>query len=238
MLIRVAICEDEQRTHQILKKGIDNFVRKRNLDVVYMDYYTGSDLLANRKEYDIVFMDYDLGKENQTDGLQIAQKIRETNREVAIIFFSSFPAVIFPSFEVNTFRFLVKPLNEEKLFEALDGYLRSIEIDEVLLVRIDGVTFRINTSQITYLEGNGKYCKIHTLQEIYDINETMASVEARLPSEHFARCHRSFLIHLKYVVSYSAIEIGLETGEQITASRSKYKGFHEVYVNYVKRFGG
>ena len=237
MLLRIAICDDESNMHQILKKNIDDFARMRNMDIVYKNYYTGVDLLESRAEFDIIFMDYQIDKDNKTNGMEISRNIREKDTDTAIIFLTSYRQVVFSSFEVNAFRFLTKPLEQEKLFQALDAYLRSIEKNDVLIIRIDGVSFRTPVNQITYLEGNGKYCILHTLQKLYDVHETLAAIEERLPGEYFSRCHRSFLIHLKHIFSYNSVEVELQNKERITVSRNKYKSFHDDYVNYIKKYG-
>ena len=237
MQLNIAICDDEMFMHNILKKQLDDYAIMRNMDFVYKDYVTGIDLLEASIDFNIIFLDYQIDASNKTNGLEIAHKIRETDTDTAIIFLTAFPDIIEDSFEVQTFRFLKKPLDQEKLFSALDGYLRSLEKNNVLLVRIDGVAISIVVNHITYLEGNGKYSIIHTREKSYDVHETMASIEKRLPQEHFARCHRSFLIHLKCIASYNSMDVGLQTNEHIAVSRNKNKSFHEAYINYIKKYG-
>jgi len=237
MVLRIAICDDDLKMHQILKKNIDDYARTRNMDVVYKDYFTGYDLLASQSLFDIIFMDYQIEPENKTNGLKIAHKIREKDTDITIIFLSSYQQVVFPSFEVGTFRFLTKPLNQEKLFQALDGYLRLIEINDVLVIRIEGSSFSIPENQITFLEGNGKYCLLHTIKKTYDVHETLAAIEKRLSAERFSRCHRSFLVHLKFISSYNSAEVELKSKEKIPATRNKYKSFHADYSSYIKKYG-
>lgn len=51
----------------------------------------------------------------------------------------------------------------------------------------------------------------------------------------FFRCHRAYLVHLKYVLRYTAIDIELENGLKILMAKQKYNEFLKAYLNYMKR---
>jgi len=184
-------------------------------------------------------LDYQLKKDENLNGLSVAQKLRSNNKDIAIVFLTNYPKVVFSSFEVDTFRFLVKPLNPQKLNKALDDFLLTLDTDSTLMVRLEGAVNVINTKYVIFIEGNGKYCKIHMSNQSkpIDCHETLASVEQRLPEELFCRCHRSFIVNLKYIQSYDHQEITLRDEKQIYISRSKYKPFEDKFLVYSKRYG-
>lgn len=236
-MLRVAICDDEKLMCATIKKSLDHYARLRNLDLLYDEFHSGHDFLNSKEKYDFVILDYELDRENKVNGMSVARKIRSTDQDIAIIFLTSHPKVVFSSFEVGTFRFLVKPLNIKKFFMALDDYLKLIDTDKTLIIRIDGVTFNINTKHIVFLEGNGKYCTIHTKTDFFECRETMGDIESRLSPEFFFRCHRSFVVNMKYVDSYDHEKIVLQNGASVFISRQKYKAFHSGYLDYTKRYG-
>ena len=65
-------------------------------------------------KYDLIFMDYEF-ENNGANGLEIARKIREYDKNSTIVFVSSYPSIVFDTFEVGTFRFLTKPIDDKKL---------------------------------------------------------------------------------------------------------------------------
>ena len=238
-MLKIAVCDDERIIREEIIRSLNEYSRLRNIDIICDSYENGYDFLRTKRSYNIVFLDYMFDKDLQLNGLSIAKKLRNNNQDIAIIFLTSYPKVVFSSFEVDTFRFLVKPLDVQKLYTAMDDFLNTLDTDKTLMIRIDGAVNIINTKQIIYLEGDGKYCLIHTNEPSQSIEcrETLASVEKRLPEHIFCRCHRSFIVNLQYIQSYDHQEIILRNGAQAYISRHKYNLFEAMFFDYTKRYG-
>lgn len=67
--------------------------------------------------FDLIFLDIDLGG---MDGMALARKIRETDSEVPILFLTNHREYVFEGYEVQAFRYLLKPVTEDTLFPLLD----------------------------------------------------------------------------------------------------------------------
>lgn len=123
MNLKAAVCDDEKVFHKEFSTAIRKYTEIRNIEI-YPDFYeNGESLLHSEKEYDIIFLDYQMEGIN---GIETAEKLREANTHSVIIFISAYPAAALDAYEVKTFRFLVKPIDEPKLFKALDDYIKSI----------------------------------------------------------------------------------------------------------------
>lgn len=233
-MIKIAICDDSDYMREETKKYILKYSFKREFDYSLDEYETGKKLLSSKKEYDLIFMDYQF-EGTGLDGITIAKELRIRGIDATIIFLSSYPSVVFQSFEVGTFRFLVKPIEEEKFNAALDSFLLSMSEEKVLAVRVGGMNHFFKENTISYIEGYGKHCIIHFADksEEFECHETLASVEERLSSKYFYRCYKSFIVNLKYVSSYSHTDVVLNNGESILISRTKYKEFTEIYSDYL-----
>ena len=238
-MLRIAICDDESIMRKEIIRGLDEYSRLRNLDITYDQYETGAEFLRSKRSYQLVMLDYQLDKDTNHTGLSVAQKLRSVNKDIAIIFLTNYPKIVFSSFEVSAFRFLVKPLAVDKLFKALDAFMKTLETDAVLMIKHDGSTKILNTKNILYIEGDGKYCTIHMsdLSKPIDCHETLASVELRLPDDLFSRCHRSYVVNLKYVLRYDHQEITLQNDRRVYISRKKHEDFENAFFNYLKRYG-
>ncbi len=233
-MIKIAICDDSDYMRAETKKYILKYSFKREFDYSIDEYETGQKLLASREAYALIFMDYQFEGAG-SDGITIAKELRMRGIDATIIFLSSYPSVVFQSFEVGTFRFLVKPIEEEKFNAALDSFLLSTSQEKVLTVRVSGMNHFIKESTISYIEGSGKHCIIHFADksEEFECHETLASVEGRLSSKYFYRCYKSFIVNMKYVASYNHTDVILNNGECILISRTKYKEFTEIYSDYL-----
>jgi len=238
-MLRVAICDDERIIRENIVRSLNEYSRLRDVDIVCDQYETGHDFLCSKNTYQIVLLDYQLDKDFELNGISVAEKLRSSNKDIAIIFLTSHSKVVFSSFEVDTFRFLVKPLSPAELFKAIDAFLKTLDTDASLMIRLDGAVNVINTNNITFIEGDGKYCIIHVNQQSSPIEcrETLASIAQRLPEYLFCRCHRSFIVNLKYVQAYDHQEIKLRNGVHIYISRNKYRLFEDMFIEYSRKYG-
>jgi DNA-binding LytR/AlgR family response regulator len=62
---------------------------------------------------------------------------------------------------------------------------------------------KIDFNSILYIESLSDYLKIFTTEKTIIIRETISSLEEKLPSKKFIRIHRSFIISLKNITSYT-----------------------------------
>lgn len=234
-MIKIAVCDDSEFMRSETKNYLLKYSFQKNFEYSLDEYDTGEKLIASEKCYDLIFMDYQFEGLGE-DGITIAKALRDNGVDATIIFLSSYPSVVFQSFEVGTFRFLIKPIEEEKFNNALDSFISNMgEKEEILTIRKDGMTHFIKTQSISYVEGCGKHCIIHFADKGDEMKcyETLAAVEIRLNPKSFYRCYKSYVVNLKHVVSYNHTNVMLDNGDSILISRIKYKKFMDKYSDFV-----
>ena len=231
--MKIAICDDKPLLHNDLKKCLEKYAKDRRLVFVYDDFTNGSDLLASRIEYDIIFMDYQM---DGPDGLETCRRLRKKNSDAAIIFLTGFPHIVFDAFEVNTYRFLVKPIDMEKLSSAMDDYLADHDDDKFIIIKTDDNNRRIRRDDIIYAEASDKYCCIRTTDENILFKKTLSEFEKLLPQDRFFRTHRTYLVGFRHIVSHTSADILFDNKEKALISKLKYGAFKKAFVDYVKRF--
>lgn len=232
-MIKLAVCDDIDYMRAEIKKKLLNISFQKNVDFAVDEYESGEQMLEANEQYDLIFMDYELGQ-GKKNGLEISKEIRKKNKTVNIIFLTSYSTMVFDAFEVGTFRFLVKPIEDEKLEKAMTDFLRLSEEDAYIRLKIDGESHMININEIVYIEGNGKNCTLHLdreNEEILEYKSTLSSVEEMLgDNSKMYRCHKSFIINFDYISKYNRTDIILSTGESVMISRRKYNQFCELYT--------
>jgi len=233
-MIKVAICDDVKMMRQEVKKHLLAYGQKHKNEYCLYEYESGTKLLEDEKEYDLIILDYQYDNDKENDGITVARRIRQKYKYVPIIFLSAYPSVVFDSFEVGTFRFLTKPIDNDKFTEAMDAFGDVIKKDSILTVKVQGTNRYLHTEEISYIEAIGKYSKIHIFTgEELECRETLAMLEERVPKSRFFRSHKSFLVNLAYVDSFSHMTITLTTKEEVFLSRAKYKEFDNIFMEYV-----
>ncbi len=233
--MRVAICDDEKPMQIALEKLLDEYSRLRKIDISVDKFENGHDLIKtlNEREYEIVFMDYQM---DDIDGMETSRVIRSKNNENIIIFVSAYPEIAVDSYEVNTFRFIVKPINKEKLFKAIDDYLKSIDYDNLLILKTHDGTYKIKMSDIIYAEAKGKHTIIRTTQKTFEIHIHLKKIEDKLPTEKFCRCQRAYIAGFLHINNHTNSEIIFDNGERAQIGKVYISKFKEKFQEYVMRY--
>ncbi|MBC5625749.1 LytTR family transcriptional regulator [Clostridium sp. NSJ-49] len=77
------------------------------------------------------------------------------------------------------------------------------------------------------------YIDIHTNSEKITLRKKISEIEKILPSEYFIRCHRSYIVNVKYIKAIIKNNVLLVSGLKIPISRGKYKEVNDAFINYI-----
>lgn len=229
--MRIAICDDEEIMRSDLKQKINEYSKNHRQTILFHEFSNGEDLLSSSTPFDIIFMDYQMGG---LSGIETAEKLRENKINTTIIFLTSYSEVVFQSFEVNTFRFLLKPLDKNKLFAALDDYVASLNKENRFLIKQNGSIYWVPFCEIIYFEAKNQYTTLRTISHTYIYNDIISKAEELLPSDCFVRCHRSYIVNLEHIRNHTLTDIEFDNGERAIISRNYYKSFKSQYITYIK----
>lgn len=231
--MKAAVCDDEKTFHKEISGLVRRYMRARNIEI-YTDFYEdGEELLRSQKKYDIIFLDYQMEGIN---GIETAEKLRKTNLDSVIIFISAYPAAALDAYEVKTFRFLVKPIDESEFFKALDDYIKSIDYDNLLLLHTHGGDYKIRLSEIIYLEADGKYTTVRTKDRVLRIHINLKQLEIKLPTSNFIRCSKSYVVGFSHISNHNSTEIFFDNGERACIGAHYAARFKTEFQNYIMRY--
>lgn len=185
--------------------------------------------ILNRKKIDLIFLDINMP---EISGLSLAKSV---NKDVKIIFTTAYREYAVDGFDLRAVDYLLKPISFERLLQAISKYLdentaiaipEKIELtpekSESFFVRAERKMVKICFSEILYIESLADYVKIHMVDKTVVTRETITGIEAKLPQQEFLRTHRSFIVALSAIDSFTNefVEIGKK---QIPISRSYKK---------------
>ncbi len=182
--------------------------------------------VVNKQKVDLIFLDINMP---EISGLSFAKSI---NKNCKVIFTTAYREYAVDGFDLQAVDYLLKPISFERLLQALHKYLNEnvplpnhapVEIEaeksDYFFVRSDRKMIKIAFSEILYIESLSDYIKIHLTDKTVVTRETIANIEARLPQNDFLRVHRSFVVAVGAIDSFTNeyVEIGKK---QIPVSRS------------------
>ncbi len=234
-MIRVAICDDEKYMSDIIGKMVSDFFHRKNMGIAIMQFSSGEELLEYDKRIDILFLDIQM---KHLDGIETAKRLREHEFKGFLIFVTILKEMVFRSFEVQAYDYLVKPIEEtrfEKMMERLFLSLQNASESNLLVQK--GYESRIVPFEdIVYCEIIDRKVYLHLeSSEVIDFYGRIENLEEKL-DDRFFRCHRSFLINMKYLKSYKNGRAYMEGNREIPVSRLRSKEFSGVILQYMKKW--
>jgi len=181
--------------------------------------------IINSKEIDLVFLDINMP---EISGLSFA---RSMTKDIKIIFTTAYREYAVDGFDLQAVDYLLKPISFERLLQAINKFSDERKLvhayspacedlgeSDSLFVRAERKMIRIKFKEILFLESISDYVKIHLEDRNVITRETLSKLEDKLPRKDFLKVHRSFLVAVGRIDSYTSeyIESG---GIQIPISR-------------------
>ncbi|MFT3951298.1 MAG: LytTR family DNA-binding domain-containing protein [Oscillospiraceae bacterium] len=231
--MRIAVCDDEKHFFITLHTMLEDYAALINEAILTTHFLSGMDLLASIQSFDLIFMDY---KMDGLDGMATAKQLRLRNQDVTIIFLTGFPHVVFESFAVNTFRFLVKPLKKQELFDAMDAYLHAVSTDDFLLLHTNDGTWKLRFSEILYIEARGKHSLVRTRDKQLESCKYLKEFIPLLPDGAFMRTHKSSIVHFLHIRNHDNNVIYFDNGERAAIGKRYLSAFKTAFQHYIMRY--
>ena len=233
-MIHIAICDDEKRMSDHIRAMASDFFRKKNREICFRTFSSGEELLSYDGQIDILFLDIQM---KGMDGMETARKLRDSKFRGFLIFITVLKEMVFQSFEVQAYDYLVKPVEEkqfEKTMERLYASMQNASEDSLLVQK--GYEGRIiREEEIVFCEIIDRKIYLNLASgEVVDYYERIENLETKLGS-HFFRCHRSYLINLKHLKGYKNGTACMDNGKEVPVSRRRSKEFSGVVLQYMKK---
>ncbi len=232
-MIRIAICDDEKHMSDHIRAMASDFFRKKNREIQLRTFSSGEELLNYDGQIDILFLDIQM---NGMDGLETARKLRAGKFRGFLIFITVLKEMVFQSFEVQAYDYLVKPVDEKQFGKTMERLYASMQnaSEDSLLVQ-QGYEGRIvPKDEIVFFEVIDRKIYLNLASgEIIDYYERIENLETKLDG-HFFRCHRSYLINLKHLKGYKNGTAYMDNGKEVPVSRLRSREFSGVVLQYMK----
>lgn len=143
-------------------------------------------------------------------------------------------------YEAEAFRYLLKPLQREKLWEALDLFLvRRRRGQRYWTVETPEGQKRVAPAEIRYLESFGHTCLLYTPEACFQVKKGISEIEKELGILGLSvfRTHRSYLVNLAQVTAVGRDRAALAGGSEVPVSRTQYQGLNRAFIRQFRREG-
>ncbi len=235
-MINAAIVDDEQRAGDLLEEYLRRYsasVRGVGIEFAVSRFSDGLSFLASSKSgYDIVFMDIDMP---DFDGMKTAEKLRETDSSVVIVFVTNMMQFAVRGYEVGALDFLVKPVSYDNFALKLRRAIEQIKVAgaDRIMITSDGVTRAVRRRDVKYAEIVSHDIVYHTSHGDIRAYGSLKKAE-QLLGAGFVRCNSCYIVNLAFVDSVRGFTVTVD-GRELTVSHLKKKEFMRALADY---YGG
>ncbi|MBE5063866.1 response regulator transcription factor [Lachnospiraceae bacterium DSM 108991] len=232
-MIRIAVCDDEKHFVDQIKEILLSYNEKIE-DTIYVEEFYDGIMLLDKYDcrFDIIFLDI---KMPYMDGIKVAEKIREKDKDVTILFLTSLLGRAVDGYRVKAENFLIKPIERKKVLHEIDRYIMLSRMKKQLCILVENIEgqFRIPITSLKYIETYNRNLLIHTEDQAIVCYKKLKELKEELKNYGFAQSHKGYLINLSYVKSIKGNDIMLTTNEVLPISRAMKKEFMQQLAIYM-----
>ena len=235
-MIKIALCDDEAKILDEVSSYINKYAEKKSnqrIEISRFDSAKALDFALDESSFDIFVLDVYIGEEI---GTALARSIRKRGIESPIIFLTTSVEHAPESFETATLRYLIKPLDPQKLYEAMDVALIQVERTRARFIKFkteNGVE-RINASLILYSEAHAHYQYI-TLEDGKQLRVRMTVAELfamLMKNGGFVRVGSAYIVNLRNIRNVSTSEVHLYNNITIPIPRGKHTEIKKAFWDF------
>lgn len=226
MKIKCLIVEDEPLAMKLIKNHLKHF--KQFEIVAECENAIEASFVIQNNHIDLIFLDIQMPEINGIDFL------KSLTQKPKVIITSAYKEFAIDGFNLDVLDFLLKPITLDRFFKAINKFLettntnrkdtfiikeKSVNNFDNLFIKDNNKTYRISPLDILYIEGMREYIKIITNNENIVTKSSLTRFYDQLPKELFIRIHKSFIINIKKVKVFTALNVEINN-KKIPIGRS------------------
>ncbi len=238
--MRIAICDDDKITLDLLKNLILRELQTNNLCCEQVDTFASGYKLLDKyseNEYDAIFLDIRMPEIN---GFEIAAALREISFTTFIIFVTTESELVFSALDFQPFHFIRKYPSEHleiQLKNVVKKLFRHIKQNEMIILELAySEKKRICIRDIFYISSEKNYLVYHLLKSEIRVRGKLIETADKYITYDFIRVHNRCLVNMRNIsfIDYPNEEIKLKDNSIISIGRSYKKTLNEQYTLYLR----
>jgi two-component system LytT family response regulator len=244
-MIKCVIIEDEPQAVTLLK----NILASNFPNIEVLADFDKISLAANyikQCKPNFVFLDVQLNGEL---GIDIANHLTKEELDFEIIFTTAYGGFALEAFALSAVDYVLKPINEERLIEAVNRVLKKHQVSleqlkilqevsttdkiEKIVLSMNEKKIIVNVNDIIFLKADNVYTEFYLNNDLkHVVSKPLKEYELLLSQTTFYKPHRSYIINTSAVKAYqkAAGEIEMNNNFKVNLSRDKKKEFEDIYL--------
>ena len=235
-MLRIAVVEDDKTYAAQLKEYLVRYGTEKNQKISVALFPDGEDIVTDYSaEFDIILMDVEM---TFMDGMTTAERIREKDNEVVIIFITNMPQYAIQGYKVDALDYVLKPISYFAFSQRIDRALTRVKKKEATYITVaqKGGKKKLNVDKICYVDVRDHDLIYHSTKGEIVTKSSMKEAEDTLGGTKFFRCNRCYLVNLEYVEDFRGNDVTVAS-DVIQVSRARKKAFMDALNDYMNEVG-
>lgn len=239
--MRIVLCDDDRNDLLELEKLLQKYRSCRPCIHFEIEKFTDASLLLHEIQREepakLYILDIVM---SQITGIDLGNEIRKKSSRSIIIYVSVSEGFALDAYGVHAVRYLLKPVGESPLFEALDYSISCMEVPEesYYLVKTKGGLVSIPHLKIEYIENFSRKLQVHLtngekVTSIFIRKSFEEETKELMDDKSFMRVHKSFLINLNHVRKLEQNNVRMCSGTNVPVSKNRALDVKKEYLLFV-----
>lgn len=192
----------------------------------------------NNLKPELIFLDINMPG---MDGFELLSKLDEVPE---VIFVTAYDEYAIKAFEVNALDYILKPINPERLKDAIAKVEKKLKdnasnsqdklgLEKKIFIKDGEKCYFVPVKDIFLIESEGNYVKVFFENKKPLLHKSLTYMDSRLPEDIFFRANRQFIINLNYIKNIepyfnSTLLVEMQNGQKIDLSQRQSVKFREM----------
>jgi Response regulator of the LytR/AlgR family len=237
--MKIAVCEDISEEAEWLCEVIYRWSVENEKAVEITSYADAASFSFALEDilFDVLFLDIRMPGE---DGVTLAKRLRKQAYDLSIVFVTGEREYIMEGYEVEAVNYLLKPLEEEKVFQCLNRICeKSRKQEPFIILKTEDITVKLLQREIYLVEVFGHRLVYVTEKGSFEVVSTMKQARQELREEWFVTCHRGVLVNLLYVdfVGKNSLLLSDDRRDfrrEVPVSRRMYGEVNQAFIRFYR----
>lgn len=243
-MLRVAVCDNEEPELKKLEEGLTVYADRSEEPVEWISFRDPKKLkesLENGAKFDVALLDILMP---EVSGIELGKYILEHCPDISLIYATTSRDFALDAYENHALRYLMKPVEQEKLFSALD-FAKAQRREEAEIITIKGAegTVTATLDQIVLVENVGRCAqyqlldgrKIQTTSRRGKLDDLVAPIPERA---EFMKPHKSFWVNMRHISEMKKEDLIMKNGAVVPISYHRQQETKRTYLKFLEKFQG
>jgi len=237
--LKIAICDDDALCREQVLNLVNAYIQQRNQDISVSVYDRAAALIDAAQRfggYDIYILDIIMPGIN---GIKLGVELRSFDPDGKILYLTSSIEFAYESYQAKAFDYILKPIQQDRLFTALDEAIATIanRKDKSLIVKTRENRVKLTMDQILYVELVDRRVAYHLLNgdsiESSSIRTTFAEyIQELLADGRFVLCGSGIAVNLYHVTKADMETLFFKNGKKLYIGKRAGRDMLSIWSDF------